>query len=224
MKPVRHFVGLIAIVLAFTTTRPANAEAPIPGQFNSIFEIIDQLVLQGNLFPSTLGGACGPSLKLGFPTITLHFTSSSTCNLNGDIRFSLFPFGASVRLEIMNNPMIQAVDMDIAMSLKKNAQGARQFSWKITNGRIAFRLGAGQPLNEYMMTGSGVRVKSKTSLQVDSRINFFDKATGSGYALVRTVSQVKPNPKVKNVQGCTLTGANGNDVQSGQLTCSGINN
>ena len=216
---LRHLLGLLTITFALVAAKPAKAEAPIPEQFNSIFQMLDDMILQGSLIPTTIGGVgCAPTFQFGFPTMSLKFSGAAGCPMKGTVTFSVIPFGASVRLEFMNNPYIQALDVDFAMSLKRNSGGARQLSWKITNGRIAFRMQPNAPLNEWGLTGEGVRTTVKKSITANARLNFFDKATGNGNAIVRSMTWNKPDPKVKNVQGCSLSGATMDNAQSGTLS------
>ncbi len=214
---------LTLMAAMFFTVKPAYAESNVPpqvnDQMNSIFQIIEGLILQDAGLPTvvTIAG-CTPTLSWGFFTLDFRFVSSPICTLNGNISFGLFPLRASVRLEIMNNPFIQAFDADLSMTVKKGAEkGSRTFAWNLTNGRVAFRMGPGMPLNEWILTGNGTRVRTSTSLNVNSRLNAYDKATGSGKALVRTITQVKPAAAVKKVQSCDLTGAMPDSAESGNL-------
>lgn len=198
----------------------ARAEE-MPNQFNNLFEIIESFILQGGLMPSTIGGGgCKPALKLGFPVITLQFSSDTTCNLSGDIRFSLIPFGAMVRLEIKNNPNLQSIEMDFGMKLRRS-NGIQTFTWSVLNGHVAFRMKSDGPLYDWNITGMGQRVRSRDGLNVSRRLNFFDKATGSGTAIAATITWPKKGKRVVTRQFCTLTGAVAADPNSGTLSACG---
>ena len=60
------------------------------------------------------------------------------------------------------------------------------------------------------MTGTGNRTRTNGVLTVSSRVNFFDSATGNGYALLRSVTA-----SGRSLQACTLTGATSSNVNSG---------
>lgn len=219
----KAFLALVFVSLALTSTRADAETDSVPNQFENIFQIIEGLVLQGGALPSSVAiGGCKPQMTLGFPSVTLKFVASATCQLNGDIRFSLFPFGASVRLEIMNNPYLTAFDIDFAMRFTR-VDGNRVFQWGVTNGRVAFRFGAGLPLNEWSITGAGTRTRTKESLTIASRLNFFDKTTGAGTAILRNITRTKGAATVRDVKACALTGATPDNITSGSLNlCSAL--
>lgn len=209
--------GVAAMVFS---SSQARAESALPDQFSTIFEIIESFILQGGLIPSSIGGGgCRPAIKLGFPSITMQFgASSATCPVVGDIKFSLIPFGAQVRLEVRNNPMLQSINMDIAMKLgRKNSPFT--FQWQVLNGHVAFRMQPNAGLNEWAITGMGQRVRTNAGLDVSRRLNIFDKTTGNGYALMTTVSNPKGGKRVVTRKLCGLAGAQATDQNSGTLAC-----
>ena len=217
---MKRFLLVSLLIISFSYSPVSKAETlppTLPTDLNSIFSIIEGMVLQGGLPSAIAIGGCMPGFGLAGFKIELKFTSSATCPMSGTIDFGLFPMSANVRLDISNNPILSKLDADITMSLKRDSSGNRVFHWLLTNGEVDFRMMPSAPSMTWAMSGEGTRVKNSTSLQVNSRINFFDKATGSGKAILRTVSQTKPNPAVKSVQSCDATGMTNDNVQSGTL-------
>jgi len=225
MSTIRKVAVSLILLGVVANARPAKAETPpaVDSMFASLLPLLEGMVMGGILpIPGTVNlGGCTPAMTPGFPYVELRFTSSATCPLNGTVRLGLFPLSASVRLEFVGVPVIQAVDADFQMKLRRQNK-ITTLNWLLTNGRVAFRVMPDQPLVEYAMTGYGARQRSRSSLNVDGRMNFFDRGTGAGRAILRKVTRVSPDPTVRVRQVCILTGATADRVDSGTLSaCTG---
>ena len=197
------------IAKAESTTGTAATSTSLPNEVANIFSILEPLILKGAGLPTSLVlGGCTPSISFGFFSADLTFASSATCPLNGTVALTLFPLGDNVNLEIMNNPFLTAISGNFAIS--GSIFGGVNLTWTLSNASVSFRLDPIGPLSTWDMTGTGNRKRTNGILTVNSRVNFFDGATGNGYALLRTVTS-----SGQSLQACTLTGATSSNVNSG---------
>lgn len=217
---MKSFLVLATVYFLFTATSVAKAETTtataipstasgLTNEFANIFSILEPLVLNGASLPTSLTlGGCVPGISFGFLSADSTFTSSVTCPLSGTVGVTLFPLGDQVNLEIMDNPFLTAISGDFSIS--GHLLGGVNLTWNLTNASVSFRLDPTGPLSTWDVTGTGNRQRASGVLTVSSRVNFFDSATGNGYALIRSVTA-----SGRSLQACTLTGASTSSVTSG---------
>lgn len=208
-------LGLLCAIAFAPTARAATPVAALP-PLNLVTALLEGYALDRYLaVPNTVNlGMCQAAVTIGFPTVEMRFTKSATCPLNGYLRFGMLPITVSIRLELFNVPLLQAVDGDFVMQVSRQGSGNTTLRWALTNGRFAFRLDPSQPSQERNISGQGVRVRTNRVLTADSRFNFFEPATGSGFAITR---HIDAGANVKDTQRCMLIGASASNITSGQL-------
>ena len=222
MGGLKKFVGLVVIAAMVTFSVPAKAETTtIPGApsiVNQILQILEGTILTGGI-PSVVAIAgCLPSISFQWVGVDLTFARSATCPIAGTMDIALFPLAASVHLTV-NDPLITAIDGDFTFSISKTAAGARQIKWELNNGYVTVNI-PGVTSGSWAMTGEGTRTRVgelfSGNLTVNSRLNVFDKTSGSGWAVIRTVTPSTTGGAAnRSAQGCALTGASDSDPMSG---------
>ncbi len=219
---MRTWILISFLFVSLTLSIPVKAETstnPLDGDAASVWELVEQIIsgnflnVNGLSFPVSLSG-CAMTVGLNLPYIDFKFSQTTTCPVSGTVSVKFFPMQAKIRLEFKNLKLIEALDADVALSLKK-VDKAMVFTYNVTNGRLAYRLSSSSSLQEMSISAIGYRKRENSKLEAKGRLNVFDKSTGAGRARLRTVTS---SPKATTIERCDLSGANAGDAYSGTLS------
>lgn len=162
----------------------------------------EQAVLSGR---ATTAAGCSPRISVVFIGISVDFTSSETCHLNGSIAITAFPMKATANIDVVGLQFVQKLTFSASILLGEGLAGST-LSIVYQNAKFT--------LVSQSIVSSGIASISMASggAQVDSRINAFEATSGLGVAFIGKVS-----PGVRTIQSCLLSGASGTDPQAGTL-------
>lgn len=219
MKSRLRLIVLFVLVINGSVAKAEFANPALESGFSGIIELIENLAFSGGAMAGIPMGACIPSIKpVSLNSIDIRFTSSLTCPINGTVRLGILPITASIHLEFVNVPMIQSVDADFTATIRPGSGGLTT-QWSLLNGHIAYRLLPSMPLNDWYLTGAGIRQRVLGSgLTINSRFNTFNPGTGAGYTFNRNIKRKLFAGTQKQNSTCTLTGAIPSDPMSGTLS------
>ncbi len=152
---------------------------------------------------------CKPLVKLVLVGISIEFVASDTCKLNGTVSLKLFPATAVIDLDVVGLAFIDRIQLDAEGILNRDSQGVT-INLVFLNGHVSLKEFKLFPISELSLNGRVNVVLGSGSLKLDSRINGFDPASGTGVALI-----AKIDGSTRTIQGCLLGGARPDDPDAG---------
>lgn len=217
-----NILALQAALVSQTGSSAAIAnpqfQAELQGVMSEVNNAVATAVLPGYT-PRSLGTtaavSCAPKFNIVLVGVAVTFTPGAGCVLSGTIDVKLFPTTVNVNLSTVGLKFIDKVQLTGSVVLGGNT--SMQFSF--LNGRIDIKQVAGIALGGITFNGQA-NLSTAPRFKLKSRINAFAATASVGVALMANIDD---SIGLSQIQGCLLSGGNGNDPNAGLAApCFGI--
>lgn len=191
-------------------TVPVAAQANVQQVMQEVQNVIAGRFNTADTTPSV----CKPQVGFSFTSISLNFTASATCKLQGKVELIFIaPMRVWVDLTVIGVPNVESMNFNADISFTSQS-GSLRLNYRFLDGRIALRLAPNQPIINMALNGNYDMTFGGGKFAWVSRTNAIDTSNGSGFAFL---SEFRRQPAFKSMQACMLSGGLANDVNAGTL-------